>query len=364
MYKTIKIENAVGAILAHDITEIRKGEFKGRAFTKGHQIRQEDIEHLRRLGKEHIYVLEPIPGYLHENDAAILLADAFCGPGVYWDGEPHEGKINLKAEIKGVLKISVEQLRKVHQMDEIICSTLHTNTIVDKGHVVASTRAIPLVIQEKLIQETCEISRQCGGILQVNPIKSANIGIVITGNEVFHGRVEDQFEPIFRKKINAIGSKILGVAFAPDHTNIITEKINGFLEQGADLIITSGGMSVDPDDVTRLAIKQAGAVRLRPILITTLTTVLGLLPMALGLGEGAEIRTPMAVSIIAGLLSATFLTLILIPTVYNKFSKEKNNMITQTNCKLHITRHKLYVTCCKLQVMIGLPKPGTCNEAK
>lgn len=259
MYKTIKIENAVGAILAHDITEIRKGEFKGRAFKKGHQIRQEDIEHLRRLGKEHVYVLEPIPGYLHENDAAILLADAFCGPGVYWDGEPHEGKINLKAEIKGVLKISVEQLRKVHQMDEIICSTLHTNTIVDKGHVVASTRAIPLVIQEKLIQETCEISRQCGGILQVNPIKSANIGIVITGNEVFHGRVEDQFEPIFRKKINAIGSKILGVAFAPDHTNIITEKINGFLEQGADLIITSGGMSVDPDDVTRLAIKQAGA---------------------------------------------------------------------------------------------------------
>ena len=259
MYKTIKIENAVGAILAHDITEIRKGEFKGRAFKKGHQIRQEDIEHLRRLGKEHVYVLEPIPGYLHENDAAILLADAFCGPGVYWDGEPHEGKINLKAEIKGVLKISVEQLRKVHQMDEIICSTLHTNTIVDKGHVVASTRAIPLVIQEKLIQETCEISRQCGGILQVNPIKSANIGIVITGNEVFHGRVEDQFEPIFRKKINAIGSKILGVAFAPDHTNIITEKINGFLEQGADLIITSGGMSVDPDVVTRLAIKQAGA---------------------------------------------------------------------------------------------------------
>ena len=259
MYKTIKIENAVGAILAHDITEIRKGEFKGRAFTKGHQIRQEDIEHLRRLGKEHIYVLEPIPGYLHENDAAILLADAFCGPGVYWDGEPHEGKINLKAEIKGVLKISVEQLRKVHQMDEIICSTLHTNTIVDKGHVVASTRAIPLVIQEKLIQETCEISRQCGGILQVNPIKSANIGIVITGNEVFHERVEDQFEPIFKAKINAVGSKIMGVTFAPDQSDVIKEKIVDFLNQGADLIITSGGMSVDPDDVTRLAIKQAGA---------------------------------------------------------------------------------------------------------
>ena len=259
MYKTIKIENAVGKILAHDITEIRKGEFKGRAFKKGHQIRPEDIDHLRRLGKEHVYVLESTPGYLHENDAAVLLADAFCGPGVYWEGEPNEGKIHLRAETKGVLKVSVEDLRKIHQMGEIICSTIHTNTVIDKGYIVASTRAIPLVIQEALVQDACDISRKCGGILQVKPMRSANVGIVITGNEVFHGRVTDQFEPIFREKIDAIGSKILGVTFAPDNTGVIKEKIVGLLDQGADLIITSGGMSVDPDDVTRLAIKQAGA---------------------------------------------------------------------------------------------------------
>ncbi|MCP4221533.1 MAG: efflux RND transporter permease subunit, partial [bacterium] len=69
------------------------------------------------------------------------------------------------------------------------------------------------------------------------------------------------------------------------------------------------------------AIKQAGKIRMRPILITTSTTVLGLLPMAMGMGEGSEIRTPMAISVIAGLLSATFLTLVLIPIVYNRFSK-------------------------------------------
>jgi molybdenum cofactor synthesis domain-containing protein len=259
MYKTIKIENAAGTILAHDITEIRRGEFKGCAFNKGHRIRPEDINHLRRIGKEHIYVLEPTPGYLHENDAAVLLANAFCGPGVYWEGAPHEGKINLKAKTKGVLKVSAENLYKIHQMGEIICATLHTNTAVDKERIVASTRAIPLVIQEALVQEACDISRQCGGILRVKPIRSANVGIVITGNEVFHGRIADQFEPIFREKIDAIGSKVFGVTFAPDDTDIIREKIVDLLHQGADLIITSGGMSVDPDDVTRLAIQQAGA---------------------------------------------------------------------------------------------------------
>ena len=67
----------------------------------------------------------------------------------------------------------------------------------------------------------------------------------------------------------------------------------------------------------REAIVQAGIVRLRPIFMTTLTTVLALLPMALGMGEGAEIRTPMALTVIAGLTSATFLTLIVIPTVYS-----------------------------------------------
>jgi len=65
------------------------------------------------------------------------------------------------------------------------------------------------------------------------------------------------------------------------------------------------------------AIVEAGKVRLRPIIMTTATTVLGLLPMALGLGDGAEIRTPMAITVIVGLLTSTILTLIIIPTVYS-----------------------------------------------
>lgn len=74
------------------------------------------------------------------------------------------------------------------------------------------------------------------------------------------------------------------------------------------------------------AIRQAGRARLRPILMTTVTTVLGLFPMALGLGEGAEIRTPMAITVIAGLLSATILTLIVIPTVYSIFDRSEESV--------------------------------------
>jgi hypothetical protein len=66
MKKSIPVDQAVGMVLPHDITEIVKDEFKGCAFKKGHIIRMEDVEHLRRLGKEHIYVLELSENEIHE----------------------------------------------------------------------------------------------------------------------------------------------------------------------------------------------------------------------------------------------------------------------------------------------------------
>lgn len=255
----VKVEDAVGMVLAHDLTEIRCGEFKGAAFKKGHKIREADICHLQRLGKNHLYVLRIEDGYLHENDAAVALADALCGDGVTWKDEPREGKIPLLAARDGLFKVDVEALTRLNMLGEVMCATRHTNFPVKQGDVVAAVRAIPLVIKSEIIDEAVGISNTHGGILKVKPLRKARAGIVITGNEVYSRLIEDQFEPILRRKMAQIGSEVLGVVFTPDDPEFIEREIRGLLSWGADLLLVTGGMSVDPDDVTRQAIAQAGA---------------------------------------------------------------------------------------------------------
>jgi hypothetical protein len=257
MTKIVKIEDAVGLLLAHDVTEIRKKEFKGRAFKKGHKIRKIDICHLRRLGKQHVYVLNIEKGYLHENDAAVMLAEAFCGVGVRPQGEPEEGKLKLTAQTDGLLKVEVEALTQVNMLGEVMCASMHNHSVVKKDATVAATRAIPLVVRKDLVDEAVSISRAVNGLFDVMPFRKAKVGIVITGNEIFTGLIADQFEPILRKKILDIGSEILDVSFAPDETEVIGDEIKRILGLGADLVLTTGGMSVDPDDVTRLGIEEA-----------------------------------------------------------------------------------------------------------
>jgi len=258
MYKTVKIEEAVGLILAHDVTEIRKDEFKGRAFKKGHKIAMSDICHLQRLGKRHIYVLNLPDEYMHEDDAALIMADAFCGPGVIHRGEPKEGKINLYAERDGLLKINAADLTRINMLEKVMCATRHTNTLIKRGDTVAGTRAIPLVLKKDVVQKAVGIARVHGGIAMVKPLRKAKAGIVITGNEVFTRLVEDQFKPILHEKINRLGSEVISVTFSPDDPLTIADKIKNLLSIGADLILTTGGMSVDPDDVTRKGIQMAG----------------------------------------------------------------------------------------------------------
>lgn len=255
----VKVEDAIGMVLAHDITEIRRGEFKGAAFKKGHKIREADICHLQRLGKHHLYVLRIEEGYLHENDAAIALADALCGDGVTWHNEPREGKISLLAARDGLFKVDVEALTRINMLGEVMCASRHTNFPVKKGNVVAAARAIPLVIRSEIIDEAVGLSRHQGGILQVKPLRKARAGIVITGNEVYSRLIEDQFEPILRRKMTQIGSEVMGVVFTPDDAGHIEREIRHLIADGADLLLVTGGMSVDPDDVTRQAIAQAGA---------------------------------------------------------------------------------------------------------
>lgn len=257
--KTIPVEHAIGMVLPHDITEIRPGNFKGRAFKKGHIIRPEDVAHLQRLGKDHIYVLRLEENQIHENEAAEILATAIAGQGVSADGEPKEGKINLVADHDGLLKVRIEALFQFNLLGEVMCATLHSNTPVKKGEKIAATRLIPLIGDRELVSEAADIAESAEGLVSVLPIKPVKAGLVITGNEVFHGRIKDAFEPILRSKLSALGSEVILARFAPDNSEIIAKEIHACLEAGANLIITSGGMSVDPDDVTRAGIALAGA---------------------------------------------------------------------------------------------------------
>ncbi len=253
------IADAVGTVLAHDITEIRPGEFKGAAFRKGHIIREEDLGRLQRIGKEHLFSLQVEQDELHEDEAALLLAQALRGTGVAMRGAPHEGKITLVAETDGLLKVNREALLAFNLLGEVMCATLHTNTPVRKGQRLASTRAIPLVVKRAVVDAAIGIAQGVGGIVSVRKLRAPKAGVVITGNEVFSGRVRDAFAPVIRKKIEAVHGEIAGIAYAPDDEAVIEERLRELLAAGADLLILTGGMSVDPDDVTRFAIRNLGA---------------------------------------------------------------------------------------------------------
>ncbi|MEK6692605.1 MAG: molybdopterin-binding protein [Nitrospirota bacterium] len=278
--KTIPVCDAIGMVLAHDITEIRKDEFKGRAFKKGHVVKEDDIEHLLRLGKENLYVLELGSDEIHENDAAYSLAEALMGEGVRMKGEPKEGKINIVADRDGLFKINRMALFEFNMLGDVMCATMHNNSLVKKGQVVAGTRAIPMVVKAAVVDEAVRVARrfkgiipphppllkggwgdyEWTGIIEVKELRKARAGVVITGNEVYHGRIKDAFGPVIKKKIEAFGGEIVGLYYAPDDESFIEERLKELIDAGADLLITTGGMSVDPDDVTRFAIKKLGAI--------------------------------------------------------------------------------------------------------
>jgi len=256
--RKLSASEAVGTVLAHDITEIRPGEFKGRAFKKGHIIQPEDVCHLQRLGKENLYVLNIADDEMHEDDAAYALANALLGKGVKIKGEPKEGKINIIAEVDGLLKINKDALLAFNMLGDIMCATLHGNTIVKKGQTVAGTRAIPLIVKKDVVQAAVSIGVNAGNIIQVQEIRKPKVGVVITGNEVYHGRIKDAFAPIITEKVKAIEGEVVGIYYAPDNESFIEARLRELINAGADLLITTGGMSVDPDDVTRFAIRNLG----------------------------------------------------------------------------------------------------------
>ena len=260
MIQVVKIEDAVGYPLAHDITEIRPGEFKGAAFKRGHILNDEDLDHLRRLGKNHLYILKPESNEMHEDEAGEAIATALCGSGVEWSGPIREGKVVIKASIDGLLKVDVEALNQFNMMGEVMCATRHNNTIMSKGEKVAATRAIPLLISRDLVAQAVAAAHGAQeGVLRVLPFKKARVGVMITGDEVFHGRIEDKFESVIRCKVTDLGGEVAELDFFPDNDEQIAAGAANLVEKGVDVIITTGGMSVDPDDRTRFGLKKAGA---------------------------------------------------------------------------------------------------------
>ena len=255
--KLIRTEDAVGHVLCHDITQIIVGETKAPVFRKGHVVTEEDIPVLLSVGKENLYIWEKQEGFLHENDAALVLA-GLCGKeGMTWS-PVREGKVDISAGQDGLFKVDVERLFEVNMVDEIMIATRKTNTVVRKGDRLAGTRIIPLVIDEKKLEEARKLAGD-SPLLSIMPFGKKKAGIVTTGSEVYHGRIKDTFGPVIRKKLSEFDVEVLGQKIVNDDQEMIREAIAGFIEEGADMVFCTGGMSVDPDDVTPSAIRSTGA---------------------------------------------------------------------------------------------------------
>ena len=255
--KSIRVQDAAGMVLCHDITEIVPGKFKGPSFRKGHVIQKNDIEKLLDLGKRFIYVFELSKDQVHENEAAKRIAKAATGPGVFLT-EPVEGKVTLSAAAKGLLKIDVPALSLINRIEDIMLATLHGNQPVAENQPLGGTRIIPLATEEARIQHVETICRDHFPILQVKPFVPHQVGLIVTGSEVFEGRIEDGFGPVVKKKFNDLGSRVMGHEKVSDDVDMTIKAIHDFIHKGADMIALTGGMSVDPDDQTPASIRAAG----------------------------------------------------------------------------------------------------------
>lgn len=255
--RKMKASDAIGMVLGHDVTQIIPGKFKGPVLKKGHILQAKDVPLLLDSGNEYIYVLELAPGELHEDDAAVRLARVMGGPGVTFH-PPSEGKVALKAAWTGLLRIDVDLLARINETDNIIVSTLHDATPCTVGTMVAATRIIPLTIEEHRIMRVEAWCAQ-GPVVDVLPYQRTRIAALVTGDEIFKGRINDSFDNAVGVKIEAYGATVVEKRRAPDDPDEIARNLREMRALGVDVILTTGGLSIDPGDVTRLGIQRAGA---------------------------------------------------------------------------------------------------------
>ena len=256
--KEIKVQDAVGQILCHDVTQIVRGVVKDAKFRKGHVITAEDIPELLKLGKENIFVWENDETKLHENDAAEILRGICQGENLI-ASDVKEGKIELKAEIDGVFHVDAEKLNEINAVDEICIATVQNDIPVRKNKSVAGMRVIPLVIDKKKLEIVQKIAENSVPLMKIAPYKNFKVGLVVTGSEIFRKRIKDDFTPVIEAKLKNFGLKIDERRISDDSKEMTQEKIDELLDLGCEMILCTGGMSVDPDDRTPAAIKSTGA---------------------------------------------------------------------------------------------------------
>ena len=253
--KLMRTEDAIGQVLCHDITQIIPGVKKGPVLQKGHITAPEDVPVLLSVGKEHVYIWEKDDTRFHENEAARILCE--MSRNDYMDAsEPSEGKIELTAQVDGLFTLDRQRLYAVNSLGEMMIATRHAGP-VKKGDKLAGMRVIPLVIEK----EKMAVARETAGdtpLLTLTPYRALKVGLVTTGSEVYYGRIQDQFTPVIKAKLAEYGAEVTHHVLLPDDHAAVTEKIKEFLADGVDMVLCTGGMSVDPDDKTPLAIKNAG----------------------------------------------------------------------------------------------------------
>ena len=255
--KLIRTEDAVGHVLCHDMTQIIKDQYKDARFRKGHIVTEADIPVLLSMGKEHLYVWEMTPGMVHENDAAERLL-ALCGQDNMTRSEVKEGKIELKAACDGLFQVDSRRLIAVNSIENIMIATRKGNTAVKKGDKLAGMRVIPLIIEEERLR-AAEAAAGTAPLLKLLPYVKKTAAIVATGSEVKNGLIQDTFTPVVRDKLAAYGIETVSVLYSGDGVDNVANAIAEVRQTGADLILCTGGMSVDPDDNTPGGIRQSGA---------------------------------------------------------------------------------------------------------
>jgi formylmethanofuran dehydrogenase subunit E len=275
--KAVATEEAVGKTALHDMTRIIPGESKGPEFKSGQTITAGDVCRLQQMGRNRVYVDEELPDeeWVHENRAAKAFAPRMAGPGVAFADEPHEGKVDFTAACDGLFVVDRERLEAFNLVPNVMCTTRHGDTVVEAGRKIAGCRAIPLYLSR------ADFSRAAAALaeeplFQVLPLRKARTGVLVTGTEVFQGLIDDKFIPIVSAKVQALGSEVLATDIVPDDKAAIAASVRGMLDAGCDLIITTAGLSVDPDDVTRQGLIDAGladALYGAPVLPGTMTLV-------------------------------------------------------------------------------------------
>ncbi len=253
--KKVKVEEALGLILAHDITEIIPGKKKDAAFRRGQVIESGDIERLLDLGKRHLYVFSGETKGIHEDEAGVRIARAVSGENI--EVIPaKEGKANLRSTVDGLFYVDDKQLYRVNRVEDVLLSSIANRYPVKAGDVVAAARIIPLYIEEQQLRKVEEIGKKT--VFSIRPFKNMNLGMVITGSEVYEGRIKDGSDAV-KERMEAYGLNVVDRRIVTDDITMIRDAIVDQFAAGADIVLTTAGLSVDPDDVTREGIEATGA---------------------------------------------------------------------------------------------------------